>query len=387
MMNFNSLFRCIVITSFIVSISHFEVNAQSGQLIKSVATETSSSIRKWFGKKAAKETTEEIAEQGGKAISASVKKTIAEMTNDAIYRSSAKLSQKTLQDYANANIKKTIIKTISKEINETALKATSKEFAQQLGKTTSSEAYEYFAKRLGNESSKEVFEQTTKNAIEKKAFDTKKNWGEILKDKLHKLRLQLLQKIRKSKIYKELLEIYSKGPISLTDKELSELLAHPEYFNSFLRKTGSKSKSIQTKIEFFIRLKKSNPQHVKEILANPVIKEKMAKALRGQGYMHEWLMVKNFEDFLLNPKWGDHGDLLAMILPRLVQKTDNIIFKVGGKHGATNSTRFHIGLAQVIDKSTSIEELFVNIRRYAKQNLDAASYNEFLQILESLFKA
>ena len=387
MMNFNSLFRCIVITSFIVSISHFEVNAQSGQLIKSVATETSSSIRKWFGKKAAKETTEEIAEQGGKAISASVKKTIAEMTNDAIYRSSAKLSQKTLQDYANANIKKTIIKTISKEINETALKATSKEFAQQLGKTTSSEAYEYFAKRLGNESSKEVFEQTTKNAIEKKAFDTKKNWGEILKDKLHKLRLQLLQKIQKSKIYKELLEIHSKGPITLTDKELNELLAHPEYFNSFLRKTGSKSKSIQTKIEFFIRLKKSNPQHVKEILANPVIKEKMAKALRGQGYMHEWLMVKNFEDFLLNPKWGDQGDLLAMILPRLVEKTDNIIFKVGGKHGATKSTRFLKGLAQVIDNSTSIEELFVNIRRYAKQNLDAASYNEFLQILESLFKA
>lgn len=387
MMNFNSFVRCIVITSFIVSISPIEVNAQSGQLIKSVATETSSSIRKWFGKKAAKETTEEIAEQGGKAISASVKKTIADMANDAISKSSVRLSQTTLQDYATANIKNTLIKTISKEINETALKATSKEFAQQLGKTTSSDAYEYFAKRLGNESSKEVFERTAKNAIEKKAFDTKKNWGEILKDKLHKLRLQLLQKIQKSKIYKELLEIYSKGPITLTDKELNELLAHPEYFNSFLRKTGSKSKSIQTKIEFFIRLKKSNPQHVKDILANPEIKEKMAKALRGQGYMHEWLMVKNFEDFLLNPKWGDQGDLLAMILPKLVQKTDNIIFKVGGKHGATNSTRFHKGLAQVIDNSTSIEELFVNIRRYAKQNLDAASYNEFLQILESLFKA
>jgi hypothetical protein len=113
----------------------------------------------------------------------------------------------------------------------------------------------------------------------------------------------------------------------------------------------------------------------------------MAKALRGKGYMHEWLMVKNFEDFLLNPKWGEQGDILAMVLPILVQKTDNIIFKVGGKHGGANSTRFHKGLAQVIDKSTSIEELFVNIRRYAKQNLDAASYNEFLQILESIFKA
>ena len=121
MMNFNSFVRCIVITSFIVSISPIEVNAQSGQLIKSVATETSSSIRKWFGKKAAKETTEEIAEQGGKAISASVKKTIADMANDAISKSSVRLSQTTLQDYATANIKKTLIKTISKEINETKL--------------------------------------------------------------------------------------------------------------------------------------------------------------------------------------------------------------------------------------------------------------------------
>jgi hypothetical protein len=93
-------------------------------------------------------------------------------------------------------------------------------------------------------------------------------------------------------------------------------------------------------------------------------------------------MVKNIEDFLLNPKWGPNGDFLALSLCRLTQKTDNVLFKVGGKHGSTNSTKFHNGLSKVIEQSSSIEELFVNVRRYAKKNLTPEAYDEFLKIFE-----
>jgi hypothetical protein len=41
----------------------------------------------------------------------------------------------------------------------------------------------------------------------------------------------------------------------------------------------------------------------------------------------------------------------------------------------------------VIDNSSSVETLFINIRRYAKQNLSPEAYNEFLQILEDTLKA
>ena len=140
-------------------------------------------------------------------------------------------------------------------------------------------------------------------------------------------------------------------------------------------------------IEFLIRLKLSNPQYVKQILNNPSLLEYIKKSIRGNKGVHEWLMVKNIEDFLLNPKWGPNGDFLALSLCRLTQKTDNVLFKVGGKHGSTNSTKFHNGLSKVIEQSSSIEELFVNVRRYAKQNLTSDAYNEFLNIFESVFEA
>jgi hypothetical protein len=89
----------------------------------------------------------------------------------------------------------------------------------------------------------------------------------------------------------------------------------------------------------------------------------------------------------MNPKWEDKGDFLALALPKLVQSTDNVLFKVGGKHGSTNSGKFHNGLIDVIDNSSSVETLFINIRRYAKQNLSPEAYNEFLQILEDTLKA
>lgn len=377
MMSFKYIYRCALCILLFTVVPTTEVNAQATQVVKAVS--------KWFGKKAAKEGAEEVAEQGVKAISKDMaQKAITKNAANAIYKPSATLARKNLQEYAATNIGKTFTVKLGKDLSEGALKTMSKEFAQQIGKSSSKEAQELFVKRLGSESSQEIYELSTKQTIHKKAFDTQKSWSEKLKDKYHKLRLTLLQRIHKSKIYKELLDIYAKGPINLTEKEMTELLAHPEYFRAYLKAKIGKKGNV---IEFLIRLKLSNPQYVKQILNNPSLLEYIKKSIRGNKGVHEWLMVKNIEDFLLNPKWGPNGDFLALSLCRLTQKTDNVLFKVGGKHGSTNSTKFHNGLSKVIEQSSSIEELFVNVRRYAKQNLTSDAYNEFLNIFESVFEA
>lgn len=381
MMNFRNIIRCILCISLFITVPTPNANAQVGQAVKSV----SKTVGKWFGEKAAKEGAEEVIEQSAKTISKEMaQKVIVKNSAAAIVNPASKFSRNALTDFTSANIKRTMMSKIGSEISESALKATSKEFAQQIGKSSSKEAQELFVNRLGSESSQEIYELSTKQAIHRKAFEAKKSWPEKLKDKYHTLKLTLLQKIHKSKIYKELLDIYTKGPISLTEKEMMELLAHPEYFRAYLKAKIGKKGNV---IEFLIRLKLSNPQYVKQILNNPSLLEYIKKSVRGNKGVHEWLMVKNIEDFLLNPKWDPNGDFLALSLCRLTQKTDNVLFKVGGKHGSTNSTKFHNGLSKVIEQSSSIEELFVNVRRYAKQNLTSDAYNEFLKIFESVFEA
>ncbi len=378
MKNFRNIFKSII--CFLLLAVHPAIEADA-QALKSTY--------KWITKKVAKEGAEEVAEKSTKEISEEIlQRVLNKNVSKSISNTATEATAKGLQEVATENIKKTFTVKLSKELTENALKTVSKEFCQEIGKTASKEGQEEFLKRVGKEATLESRHLSAKESLQKKAFETNKNHAEKVKDKYHQLKLSLFKKIDRSKIYKELSEMYSKGPIELTEKELNELLKNPQYFNSYIRKTGSKSKSIETKIEFFIRLKRSShPEYVDKILSNPVIKEKMESALRGQGYKHEWLMVKNFKDFLMNPKWEDKGDFLALALPRLTQKTDNVLFKVGGQHGSTNSGKFHNGLKNVIEKSSSVETLFVNIRRYAKQNLKPEAYNEFLQILEETLKA
>ena len=285
MMSFKYIYRCALCILLFTVVPTTEVNAQATQVVKAVS--------KWFGKKAAKEGAEEVAEQGVKAISKDMaQKAITKNAANAIYKPSATLARKNLQEYAATNIGKTFTTKLGKELGEGALKTMSKEFAQQIGKSSSKEAQELFVKRLGSESSQEIYELSTKQTIHKKAFDTQKSWSEKLKDKYHKLRLTLLQRIHKSKIYKELLDIYAKGPINLTEKEMTELLAHPEYFRAYLKAKIGKKGNV---IEFLIRLKLSNPQYVKQILNNPSLLEYIKKSIRGNKGVHEWLMVKNIE--------------------------------------------------------------------------------------------
>lgn len=384
-MSFKNIIKYFLCISLLVATPAQEANAQVGQAVKS-ATKT---VSKWFGKKAAKETAEEVAEQGFKTISKEIaQKAITKNATNAIFDSSTKLSREALEEVTYTSINKTLSKKVSKEITEGALKITSKEFAQQLGKVPAREAQEIFLKKLGTEATQETYEQTAKKSMQSKAFDTRKSWSEKVKDKYHQLRLKLLQKIKNSKINKELLDIYAKGAIHLTEKELNAALNNPKYFRVLLKsKCGNKNV-----IEFLIRLKMSNPQYVKQILDNPYLWDYIKKSIRAGG-KHEWLEVHLLEDFLFNPKWGNEGDLLALSLPKFSQTTNSVNFKSGGGHissGRANSPEsraFHKGLTDVIKNSNSIEELYTNIRRYAKQHLTPEGYNEFLKAFDQMFEA
>ena len=195
----------------------------------------------------------------------------------------------------------------------------------------------------------------------------------------------LATRLAKTLIKKKLDEIEKKGAIKLTQLEMQQLQEYPkEYIRHFiLAKTGNK-KSFQ---EFFIRLAMGDKNQVKELLSIPEIRQFVDRSIRhsGEGGVHEWLMTKNFEDFLTNPKWGDDGHFLALALTELVQKTSRVLFKNGGQHHMANSGRFHLELAKVIENCSTKEELFIAIHRFAKQWLTNESYQEFCQIFKEVF--
>ena len=192
----------------------------------------------------------------------------------------------------------------------------------------------------------------------------------------------LSSKLKKTQTYKTLLDIQAKGPIKLTEKQIQQLAENKSYLRSFILTYTGDKKNFQ---EFFIRLAMYDKKAVERILSNKEIMEYVKNSMIRSGGVHEWLMAKNFKDFLVNPKWGDDGPFLALSLTKLVQKTDNVVFKFGGMHGSTNSTKFHNGLAEVIDKCSSKEELFLSVKNYAKKNLTPEAYKEFKEIYISVF--
>lgn len=197
------------------------------------------------------------------------------------------------------------------------------------------------------------------------------------------IRNSLMRKrIVSSKIYQDVTKIQTKGGITLSSKELNQLKRHPQYIREFI-----KVKADGNRLGFLIRLSQGNPDQVKSLLSVEYIRKYYNSVIRRSsgGGNHEWLMVKNLEDFLTNPKWGDDGPFLTATLAELVQKTDKISFITGGGHGKISSTTFHNELSKIISACNTKEELFINIRRFARANLTSESYQDFeTQFLRSL---
>lgn len=201
----------------------------------------------------------------------------------------------------------------------------------------------------------------------------------------------LATKIAKTLLNKELQTIMKKPPIKLKKKELEHLLQNPKQIRNFIEAYTGNKKNFQ---EFFIRLAMADKNQVQRILSNSAINNEIKKRIRcsGEGSVHEWLMTKNFEDFLTNPKWGNDGYYLALALTKLIQKTENIIFKTGGGHVSSSrkntsaSVQFHNGLSKIISSCETKEEVFVKVKQYAKSQLSKESYIEFSKIFTDIFK-
>lgn len=197
----------------------------------------------------------------------------------------------------------------------------------------------------------------------------------------------LRDRINNSKLMKDLKAIKAKGAIKLSEEEIQALLDNPkDNIRAFIKaKTGSKT-NFQ---EFFIRVAMHDPKVAKKLLDNPEIRRFVNRSIRRSegGGNHEWLMTKNFPDFLTNPKWGEDGPFLALALTRFVQKTEKVTFKMGGSHHHENSGEFHNRLSEVIDRCNSAEELFLEIKAFAKKTLEKESYAEFQKAFRAVFEA
>lgn len=231
--------------------------------------------------------------------------------------------------------------------------------------------------------SKDQAGKLQKSLVKYKPIQTLKNLKSSAKKKFEST--YLATKIAKTFIKKELDRIMSKGAIRLSKKEMEALNKDPKNtLRAFIRaKTGDK-KNFQ---EFFIRLSMGDKKQVKQLLEIPEIRQYVDRAIRqsGEGGVHEWLMTKNFGDFLTNPKWGEDGGFLALALTKFVQRTNMVLFKGGGSHHHAGSGKFHIKLAQIIEQCSSKEELFIEIKLYAKEVLTIESYADFLLIFTNVF--
>lgn len=375
------------------------VHSQTTQIVKGVTKK----IGNLFGKKTAKETTESI----GKKVSQEAAETAGKK---AAKEGFLEISQELTERAFKENADKLLVRNAKNEISGQSLKKVGpkqveKMFADNVAKTVGKNAtiifknkavtfvaksdnnvWTQFAKQLGTSESKEALESTAKQSL-KHSQGAKAIEIQGIKKRIEKTILS--SKIKKTALYKELQEILKKGPITLSDKEFRELIANPKYLREYiLVKTGDKKKFQ----EFFIRLAMGNKEQAAAIMDNIWIKEYLNKAIRAGG-LHEWLMTKNFKDFLLNPKWGEDGQFLALALTEFVQKTRNVRFKTGGMHvtsGVGNSKasiEWHKQLSEVISNCNSKEEIFVAIKHFAKDTLTDESYREFCQIFASIFKA
>lgn len=339
----------------------------------------------WSQARAVERVAEHFSERTAKeaALDIAKRQTYKELLREGIERTGRKFTGEALgRQVAKRAIREELLKKMEKEGVESFLEYGSKKALMTLERTGSSAI------------KKRMLADEAENATKKSAYHLAIEKNSRLEYKFINIPTKVKEtylnsRIKKCLLYKKLLEIWSKGPIKLSDKELAYLLENPKALRNYIEIYTGDKKNFQ---EFFIRLAMNgNSQQVKMLIANSEIKKFINKSIR-KGGVHEWLLTSNFEDFLTNPKWGKDGPFLALSLTELVQKTENIIFKTGGGHPSSSrlnsaaSVAFHNGLAEVINKCKTKEEVFVAVKKYAKENLDAEAYKEFTEIFSDVFK-
>ena len=355
----SNIYRCIATELLILSFCSFA----QGQILKTALKKQSKS----FIKSEAKVLAKEGAETANKVLlTEAFVNGSEEISKDYVRKASAK-------QLVRSAVRKNLLKEIETKELGSILRYSTMSAKKELANTEKSQV-KYLAHA---EAKNHNYNQSVSN-LRDKIFD---KMSETI----------LSSKIKKTLLYKELTAITAKGSIKLSEKDLQYLLNNPKQLRIFIKQYTGNKKGFQ---EFFIRLSMGDKKQVEALLDNPEINRYIKQSIRrsGEGSVHEWLMTKNFKDFLLNPKWGEDGPYMALALTRLVQKTENVLFKTGGGHvsrgriNSTESAAFHNGLSKVISKCSSKEEVFVAVKRYAKENLSDEAYKEFQTIFKNVFK-
>lgn len=93
--------------------------------------------------------------------------------------------------------------------------------------------------------------------------------------------------------------------------------------------------------------------------SNPEARALIERRLREPGGFHEWFMVSRVDKF---KSWGMQADDIWSFRTKTDQlKWINPETGISGKHGGHGSGAFHYELGQLIDKSSSLNELYAGL--------------------------
>lgn len=195
-----------------------------------------------------------------------------------------------------------------------------------------------------------------------------------------------------STVNDDLARYLSKGTISLREGQVDELIKNSDMLEDVIKAyTGQKSVRDGF-MEFFVRLAKGNPDQTRTLLENDDIYRIIARAIRAPGGKHEWLMVKNYMRFLVDPpaNWASEDGLRAAVaINKLVQATFGegaVRLRSGLTHrdGGRELALWHTELSKVIDESVSFNDAINDIYQFGKETLTAESALYLKEVIKSL---
>lgn len=195
-----------------------------------------------------------------------------------------------------------------------------------------------------------------------------------------------------SSVNDDLSKFLKKGTITLKESQVDDILEHPDLLKDVIRAYTGENSIKDGFMEFFVRLAKGNQSQTNALLQNNVIHEMIAKAIRAPGGNHEWLMVKNFMRYLVNPpaNWSaDDGLRAAVAINKLVQATSGetgVVLRSGLSHkaGGSELAKWHMELSNVIDESLNFNDAVNKIYQFGKNTLTADSAQYLKEIIKSL---
>ena len=234
-----------------------------------------------------------------------------------------------------------------------------------------------------------------------------KKWGGRIPKWLSREVIELEKQLHYSRAKAAVEACLAKGRIRLSTRQLDSIRQSPSVLDDLVQNYTGK-KFSEGFLEFFARL---HPSQVEEIwnyskAVRDFIKNKGIRA----GGVHEWLLCEKFCEFLTDPKWGKDGKVLAALMSKLTQKTGSvymenveIIMKDGTKkvfpkwthelesmmtlgNPKNPNSLIHNAIRDAIEKSSSAEELLVNLDSMVKQKFSKETYAEFSKALSECLK-